>query len=180
MSNIVKQIVMFLAASLLVVSTAVIADKVVEEEGYLTISEVSVDHESSTMLIMGSDLNYGPGPLQVILGDTDISSHCVLNGSLADPQIIFCDSLALPVAADLLLTVSKGQDSTQIDEYDLTFGAVGPQGIHGDKGERGERGDPGPRASRVCLAPWARPVTTRSSTLRAAFRAASCGSLIVV
>jgi hypothetical protein len=145
MSIIVKQILMSFAAGLLVVSAAAFADKEVEEEGYLTISEVSVDHESSSMLIIGSDLSFGPDPLQVILGDTDISSHCVLDGPLAGPQIIFCDSLALPVAADLLLTVSKGQDATQTDEYDLTIGAVGPQGSHGDKGERGEKGDPGPR-----------------------------------
>ena len=160
MSNIVKQVLMSFTAGLLVVSAAAFADKVVEEEGYLTISEVSVGHESSTMLIMGSDLNYGPDPLQVILGDTDISSHCVLDGPLAGPQIIFCDSLALPVAADLLLTVSKGQDATQTDEYDLTIGAVGPQGIHGDKGERGERGNPGPRGEQGMPGPLGPPGDT--------------------
>ena len=142
MSIIAKQIVMFLTAGLLVASAAAFADKVVEEEGYLTISEVSVDYESSTMLIMGSDLSFGPDPLQVILGDTDISSHCVLDDPQADLQIIFCDGLVLPVAADLLLIVSNGQDANHTDEYDLTFGAVGPQGI---QGEKGERGDPGPR-----------------------------------
>ena len=142
MSIIAKQIVMFLTAGLLVASAAAFADKVVEEEGYLTISEVSVDHESSTMSIIGSDLNFGPDPLQVILGDTDISSHCVLDDPQADLQIIFCDGLVLPVVADLLLIVSNGQDATQTDEYDLTFGAVGPQGI---QGEKGKRGDPGPQ-----------------------------------
>ena len=157
MSIIVKQIVMFLAAGLLVTSASASSDKAIEEEGYLTISEVSVDYESSTMLIIGSDLNFGPDPLQVILGDTDISSHCVLDDPLADPQIIFCDSLALPVAADLLLIVSNGQDATQTDEYDLTIGAVGPQGIHGDKGERGERGDPGPRGEQGMPGPLGPP-----------------------
>jgi hypothetical protein len=142
---IVKQIVMFLAAGLLVVSAAAFAGIVIEEEGDLTISEVSVDYETSTILIMGSDLNFGPDPLQVILGDTDISSHCVLDYPLADPQTIFCDSLALPVAADLLLIVSNGQRSTQTDEYDLTFGAVGPRGFQGEKGDKGDPGPPGER-----------------------------------
>ncbi len=142
MSIIAKQTIMFFAAGLLMASAAAFADKVVEEEGYLTIFEVSVDYESSTMSIIGSDLNFGPDPLQVILGDTDISSHCVLDDPQADPQVIFCHGLALPVSADLLLIVTNGQDAYHNDEYDLTFGAVGPQGI---QGEKGERGDPGPR-----------------------------------
>ena len=148
MSIIAKQIVTFLAAGPLMISAAAFADKAVEEKGYLSISEVSVDYESSTMMIIGSDLNFGPDPLQVILGGTDISSHCVLDDPLADPQLIFCDGLALPAAADLLLTVSNGQDATQTDEYDLTFGAVGPRGFQGEKGDpgaRGEQGETGPR-----------------------------------
>jgi len=143
MSIIAKQIVMFLAAGLLAVSTAAFADKAIEEEGSLTISEVSVDYESSTMMIIGSDLNFGPDPLQVILGGTDISSHCVLDDPLADPQIIICDRLALPVALDLLLIVSMGQNATQTDEYDLTFGSVGPRGIQGERGDPGPRGEQG-------------------------------------
>ena len=143
MSIIAKQIVTFLAAGPLMISAAAFADKAVEEEGYLTISEVSVDYESSTMMIIGSDLNFGPDPLQVILGGTDISSHCVLDNPLADPQIIFCESLALPVAIDLLLIVSRGQGATQTDEYDLTFGAIGPQGLQGEKGDPGAQGELG-------------------------------------
>jgi hypothetical protein len=143
MSIIAKQVVMFLAAGPLMISAAAFADEVVEEKGYLTISEVSVDYESSTMMIIGSDLNFGPDPLQVTLGGTDISRHCVLDDPLADPHIIICDGLALPVAADLLLIVSNGQDVTQTDEYDLTFGAVGPRGTQGEKGDPGPRGEQG-------------------------------------
>jgi len=154
MSIIAKQIVMFLAAGLLAVSTAAFADKAIEEEGYLIISEVSVDYESSTMVIIGSDLNFGADPLQVILGGTDISGHCVLDDPVKDPQIVICDGLALPVAADLLLTVSRGQDATQTDEYDLTFGAVGPQGI---QGEKGDKGDPGPRGEQGMKGPQGPP-----------------------
>jgi len=142
MSIIAKQIVMLLTAGLLVASAAAYADRAIEEEGNLTISEVSVDQESSTMLIIGSDMNSGPGPLQVVLGGTDITSLCMLDNPLADPQVVFCDGLVLPDAADLQLIVSNGQDATQTDEYDLTFGAVGPQGT---QGEKGDKGDPGPR-----------------------------------
>jgi len=48
MSIIAKQIVMLLTAGLLVASAAAYADRAIEEEGNLTISEVSVDAESST------------------------------------------------------------------------------------------------------------------------------------
>ena len=156
MSIIVKQIVMFLAAGLLVVSAAAFAERAIREEGNLAISEVSVDYESSIMLIIGSDMNSGPDPLQVILGGTDISSHCVLDNSLANSQSIFCDSLALPVATDLLLIVSNGKDATRTDEYDLTFGAIGPQGI---QGEKGDRGDPGPRGEQGEAGPLGLPGT---------------------
>jgi hypothetical protein len=172
MSIIAKQVVMFLAAGPLMISAAAFADEVVEEKGYLTISEVSVDYESSTMMIIGSDLNFGPDPLQVTLGGTDISRHCVLDDPLAeDPQIIFCDSLTLPVAADLLLIVSNGQGATQTDEYDLTFGTVGPQGI---QGEKGEKGDSGPRGEQGEKGSQGRPGNN------AFFNAANCdpGSII--
>ena len=66
----------------------------------------------------------------------------------ADLQIIFCDGLVLPAVADFLLVVSKGQDATQTDEYDLTFGAVGPRGIKGEKGDKGDRGPRGVQGER--------------------------------
>ena len=113
MSIIAKQIVMFLTAGPLLLSTTAFADKAVEEEGYLTISEVSVDYESSTMMIIGSDLNFGPDPLQVILGGTDISSHCVLGDPMNDPQMIFCDGLALPVREQRVLDAAVRREIAQ-------------------------------------------------------------------
>lgn len=148
MSIIAKHIAMFLAAGSLVAGAAAFADSVTEEEESLTIFEVSVDYESSTMLIIGGGMNAGPDPLKVMVGDTDISGHCVLDDPMADPQVVFCESLVLPDAADLLLIVSNGQDAARADEYDLTFGAVGPQGPPGIPGEKGDKGDPGPRGER--------------------------------
>ena len=129
------QIVAFLAIGLLMASTTALAEEV-EGEGHLTIFEVSVDYDDSSMLIIGIDLDFGPKPLKVILGDTDITGYCTLD----DPQTISCAGLTLPVAADLLLIVSNGNGAPSNDEYDLTFGAVGPQG---DQGEQGKIGPPG-------------------------------------
>jgi len=154
MSIIAKQTMMLLAAGLLVAGAAAFADNATEEEENLAISEVLLDYESSSMLIIGSNMNPGPDALQVMLGDTDISSNCVLNDPSANSQVVVCDSLSLPVDLDLLLTVSNGQGATQTDEYDLTFGAVGPQGMKGDKGDRG---DPGPRGARGKAGPQGPP-----------------------
>jgi hypothetical protein len=124
-------------------STA-LAAKPSPAEGNLTIIEVSVDYGTSSMVIIGYDLDFGDGPLAVILGDTDITADCALDLPLADPQTITCVGLALPVATDLLLIVSNGNGQKQTDEYDLTFGAVGPQG---EKGETGADGLPPPTYS---------------------------------
>lgn len=170
MSIIANRTTKFMAAGLLVAGAAASADRAVELNGSLTISEVSVDYESSAMLIVGSGMDSGPDPIQVTLGGTDISSHCVLDDSTVQPQAILCDSLVLPVAVDLLLIVSNGKDATRIDEYDLTFGAVGPQGLPGKKGEKGDRGDPGPRGDRGEAGPQGAPGYV------AFFDAAGCAS----
>ena len=124
----------FIAGGFALAGTTALAVKEVEKEGHLTISEVSVDYGTSSMLIIGLNLDFGPDPLEVILGDTDISSDCALDLPLTDPQSISCNDLDLPVATDLLLLVSNGIGASQTDEYDLTFGAVGPPGPQGPPG----------------------------------------------
>ena len=123
--------------------SATIALAEVEKEGHLTLSEVLVDYPTASMVIVGFDLDFGPAPLQVILGDTDISDNCALDLPLTVPQTITCAGLALPVAAELLLVVSNGEGAPQTDEYDLTFGAVGPQGEQGPQGKLGDQGPQG-------------------------------------
>ena len=145
-----RLITMFIALCFILPATAVLAGPSAEKEGHLIITEVSVDYGTSSMVIIGYDLDFGDGPLAVILGDTDISADCALDLPLADPQTITCVNLALPVAAELLLVVSNGNGASQIDEYDLTFGAVGPQGEigpQGDTGAQGPQGPPGPVAA---------------------------------
>jgi hypothetical protein len=129
-----KHIRTFFAAVLLLASSAALMAAPAEKEGHLIITEVSVDYGTSSMVIIGYDLDFGDGPLAVILGDTDITADCALDDPEADPQTITCVDLVLPVAADLLLVVSNGNGAPQIDEYDLTFGAVGPPGPQGPPG----------------------------------------------
>lgn len=81
---------MILAAGMLAAGTGAHAEE-------LVISEVSVDYESSTLLIIGSGLLAGAGPLRVTLGEDDISAHCVPGDPEARPQAVVCDRLDLPV-----------------------------------------------------------------------------------
>ncbi len=110
----------------------------------LKIHEVTVDdpNNPSSITIIGTDLDFGPDPLSVTLGDgVDISLLCV--PALATPATtIVCDLSVggLPPAGDYLLTVSQGTGQSQNDEYDLTIGAVGPAGPEGKKGRQGETG----------------------------------------
>jgi hypothetical protein len=138
-----KHIRTFFAAVLLLASSAALMAAPAEKEGHLIITEVSVDYGTSSMVIIGYDLDFGDGPLAVILGDTDITADCAMDLPLTEPQSITCVGLALPVAAELLLVVSNGNGAPQIDEYDLTFGAVGPTGADGADGADGATGPAG-------------------------------------
>lgn len=88
MSITFKQIVAYFAVGLLMASTTALADQPSPAEGNLTIIEVSVDYETSSMVIIGYDLDFGDDPLEVLLGDTDISDDCALDLPLVDPQTI--------------------------------------------------------------------------------------------
>jgi len=115
---------------------------------------VLVDQDAHTITITGTDLDFGPGPLLVTLGEVgDITAYCL--SPLPTDTYIVCDlsgSGGLPPAGDYLLTVSQGTGQSQGDEYDLTIGAAGPQGILGEigpegpegpKGDKGDQGVPG-------------------------------------
>jgi hypothetical protein len=138
-----KLIIVVIASCFMLSISATITATEVEKEGHLTITEVEVDYPTSSMVIVGFDLDFGPAPLEVILGDTDITGICALDLPLTSPQTITCTGLALPVAADMLLSVSNGNGAPHGDEYDLTFGAVGPQGPQGKQGDQGPQGKQG-------------------------------------
>ena len=92
--------------------------------GGLTITEVFVDdpNNPTTITIMGEDLDFGPGPLNVTLGEFGALTIT----SAAALTIVASLPTAIP-PGDYLLTVSVGNGQSQNDEYDLTIGAVGPE-----------------------------------------------------
>jgi len=96
---------------------------------HLNITEVFVDSDAGTILILGEDFDFG-GALQVTLGEIgDITSDCT-EDLVSDPQTITCDlsSNGFPVPGDYLLTVSTGNGQSQNDEYDLTIAAMAEDG----------------------------------------------------
>lgn len=110
--------------------------------GHLTITQVFVDDQNNptSLMIIGEGLLFGPQGPAVSLGEF---GALTIVGTPTDTLIEA--SLAGAIApGDYLLTVSGGNGQSQNDEYDLTIGAVGPQGIPGPQGEQGPRGEQGP------------------------------------
>jgi hypothetical protein len=109
--------------------------------GHLDIKTVFVDDPNTPtqIVISGKDFLFGPGPLVVTLGNfgaisiVGVPTHTMISAKLP---------LHIP-AGDYLLTVSRGSGQSQNDEYDLTIGAVGPQGPIGETGPQGPKGDTG-------------------------------------
>ncbi len=111
--------------------------------GHLNINQVLVDdpNEPTSIEIVGEDLLFGSDGPVVMLGE--YVDPLVIVGVPTDEVIV----ALLPeniVAGDYLLTVSNGNGQSQNDEYDLTIGAVGPQGPQGEPGPQGPHGEPGP------------------------------------
>lgn len=105
---------------------------------HLHIEDVSVDFTAKKILILGQMFNFGPGPLRVTLANVgNLTPICTPNFTVT-PQTITCDLSGgippFPAAGDYLLTVSTGKGHSQIDEWDLTIGAVGPVGPQGPQG----------------------------------------------
>jgi microcystin-dependent protein len=92
-----------------------------------------------TLLIMGNDFDFGK-PLAVELGD--LGALVIVSATAT--QIVAELPDGLPYG-DYLVTVSTGKGQSQNDEYDLTLGAVGPQGETGPQGPQGETGPQGPQ-----------------------------------
>ena len=111
---------------------------------HLEITGVAADSTAKKILILGQDFDFGPGPLVVSLANIgDITADCTTNFS-ASPQTISCDlskgNPSFPSPGDYLLTVSTGNGTSQVSQWDLTIGAVGPQGPQGPQGPPGPPG----------------------------------------
>ena len=122
--------------------------------GDLRVTEVFVDFNAESIEVTGENFDFGPGPLTVSLGEFgDVSALCSV--AFTPPQLISCDFSAggLPPDGDYLLTVVNGNGPSQSDQYDLTIGAVGPQGPQGATGPQGEQGKLGPQGVQGKLGP---------------------------
>ena len=111
---------------------------------HLIIEEVVIDLFSGAngqLIIKGKFFDFRNNA-QVTLGELATPLNVV---SVSFAQII-ADLPPGPVTGDHLLTVSTGEGTSRYDEYDLTFGMVGPQGppgATGAQGPPGEQGEPG-------------------------------------
>jgi hypothetical protein len=94
----------------------------------LIITEVSIDFDSGTIVIRGDNFDNGGTPT-VLLGN-DTESLTLMSDYTADE--ITAELPAIP-DGDYRLTVYTGNGTINYDSYDLTIGAVGPQGPKGDK-----------------------------------------------
>ena len=111
----------------------------------LRINEVVVDFNVDTITITGQDFDYKDiSDLGVELGTIgDITILCA-GPPAPTATVIVCDFSSaggLPDDGDYLLTVDTSGKSKKYesDEYDLTIGAVGPQGLAGADGAPGRR-----------------------------------------
>src|SRR5215471_546773 len=132
-----RTLALVIAAALAVFPSAALA---APPGDHLLITAVHVDETLNTIMIMGQQFNFGPGPLVVTLGQIgNITAQCQTPPPSA--TAITCTfSSGLPTAGDYLLTVANGTGDGQSDTYDLTIGAVGPQGPTGATGATGPPG----------------------------------------
>ena len=120
----------------------------------LLITEVFVGFgPPDTITIGGQGFDLGQNNPLVTLGDfgplTIVSvepNTIVVECPLWDPSSPPDPDANPPYCSDgdFLLTVSNGQAKRMNDDFDLTIGAVGPQGEQGLPGPQGPQGEPGP------------------------------------
>jgi hypothetical protein len=118
---------------------------------HLDVTQVLVNdpNNPTSIMISGENLSFGSGPLVITLGNANLTVIEIPDVTPTDTYIEALLPADLP-AGDYLLTVSMGNGQSQNDEYDLTIGAVGPQGLQGEigpQGEQGPQGDQGPKGN---------------------------------
>jgi len=100
----------------------------------LIIMEVSMDFDINTLTIKGMSFDCEDTPMVTLGSDSTLLPII----SCTDTEIV----ADLPAVGDggYRLIVSTGTSPTNYDQFDLTIGAVGPQG---EQGKLGPQGDPG-------------------------------------
>lgn len=114
------------------------------------ITEAVVDFNAQTVSIYGQ--NFECENLIVTLGDY---GPLLIISCSTDPDHVISATLPQVIQdGDYLLSIQTGPSVHQFDSYNLTIGAVGPQGPQGEQGpigptglqgEQGPQGEPGPQ-----------------------------------
>ena len=100
----------------------------------IAISGVNFDNGKPPVVMLG-----GEGPLEICSYSEEIILANCPNG--------------ICYAGDYLLEVVTGNAVKDYDEYDLTIGMTGPQGLAGIQGEQGETGLQGPQGDTGAIGP---------------------------
>lgn len=104
----------------------------------ISVSSVLVDFDTSMLLINGANFDNGTAPV-VTLGALGV----LFEPAPSTPATIAVDLPPGLSDGDYLLNISTGPNDGQSFDYDLTIGAVGPQGEEGAQGEIGLTGPAG-------------------------------------
>ena len=114
----------------------------------LVVTGTELDFLNGTMLISGRNFGGGiefEGAVTLFVPTQGEAELVILDFDSENQQIL----AALPIGIEstpgtFLLTVATGSGSRQFDAFDVTIGAVGPQGPPGDVGPQGPQGETGP------------------------------------
>lgn len=104
------------------------------------ITSVEVDFTTNEIIIYGRNLAGGQVP-SVSLLDSGVSLSVCL--SCYNENYIIASFTGVINAGDYRLKVASGHSRYDYASYDLTIGAVGPEGPKGDTGAQGDKGDTG-------------------------------------
>lgn len=102
----------------------------------LVVNQVLVSDSGDTLFINGVNFDNGDFPVVELGGEE-------LTVPLSDALQITTDLPLSFIDGSYTLTVNTGLQRSQFDSFELTLGAVGPQGLPGPVGPTGGRGDIG-------------------------------------
>lgn len=123
---------------ILALAPAVEAQQSSSSPSQLKVSAASYDAATEALSIHG--VNFGTAG-----GVVTLNGFPLPVSSWSDGQIVALVSSATPPGS-YLLTVARGQGTTQFDAFSVTFtGVTGAGGGTGAKGDKGDKGDPGPQ-----------------------------------
>ena len=126
------------AIFLLSLSVGILASPKNENGTNLVIHSVQINYELQQIIIRGADLLVGGDPIVQIAENAPLA---VYSGT---PTELVVDMPHEGIAdGDYVLTVITGNGAAQQDKWNLTVGAVGPQGEQGPPGEDGANGQDG-------------------------------------